>query len=83
MIVSQCRELFDRFLEVVLAMFEEFVKLFNLLGVLFVSTCLFCWLFTSNWFLGPIVTIASSLGGVLLISWLGVLVIDSDRDINP
>jgi hypothetical protein len=63
-------------------MFEEFIKLFNLLGFLFIATCLFCWLFTSDWIFGPIVTIASSLGGLLLISWLGVLVIDSDRDIN-
>jgi hypothetical protein len=61
-------------------MTDEFIRLLTLLCFLFIATCLFCWLFTSNWFFGPIVTIAAFIGGLTLISFLSVLVIDSDRE---
>jgi len=45
---------------------------------LFLATCLFCWFFTSNCVFGPIVTLVSFLSGLLLISFLGVAIINEE-----
>ena len=36
------------------------------------STALFCWLFTSNWGLGPVCHLAFFLGGFLFLGLVGV-----------
>jgi len=51
-------------------------KAIKLIVVLFVATCLFCWMFTAHWIFGPITTIVSFVGGVLLISLLGMLILE-------
>lgn len=51
----------------------EFLRLFIAFIVLFLLTSLLCWVLTCCWFFGPIVTVTFSLGGILLLGWLGVL----------
>ncbi|WP_193200546.1 hypothetical protein [Nostoc sp. MG11] len=56
----------------------DFLKVIELIVVIFLATCLFCWLFTSYWFFGPIMTVVYFLGGLLLISVIGVLIIHEE-----
>jgi apolipoprotein N-acyltransferase len=50
-------------------------KAAGLLVGLFLSTCLFCWLMTSNTIFGPIAVTTFSIGGILLISSLGIMAV--------
>lgn len=52
----------------------EYLRFLLLIFVLFLSTCLLCWLLTSHWIFGPIVTITTFFGGIMLISFLGVMI---------
>lgn len=57
-----------------------FSSLIKSILVLFVVDCLFCWMFTSRWMFGPVITIVCFLGGVLFIGCLGVVALKSDHD---
>lgn len=58
----------------------ELLRAIRLIGILFVATCVFCWVFSSNWIFGPIVTVVGFFGGMLLISLLGVMLIEADQE---
>jgi hypothetical protein len=51
----------------------QLFRMLKLFVMLFIVNFLFCWIFTSDWGLGPIVRIVSFLGGLLLISLLGII----------
>lgn len=53
-------------------------KFIQLITFLFLATCLFCWMFTSNWIFGPIVTLVSFLSGLLLIGFLGIAIMNEE-----
>jgi apolipoprotein N-acyltransferase len=55
----------------------DLFKPVRLIFTLFWATYLFCWIFTSHWNFGPIFTVVCFLGGVLLISLIGVLMMQS------
>ncbi len=48
--------------------------------VLLVSTCFFCLIMTTDFGWGPIVYIASFLGGIVLIGWAGIACLDLFQD---
>lgn len=56
----------------------SFLKILYFIAFLFLATCLFCWIFTSHWIFGPIVTIASFLGGLLLISLVSLTIMGQE-----
>lgn len=58
----------------------EFVNFLVTITVLLVSTCFFCLLMTTDFGWGPIVYIASFLGGIVFIGWAGVACLDLFKD---
>lgn len=44
--------------------------------ILLLSTCLFCWLMTTDLGWGPVVYVASFLGGIVFLGWAGVACLD-------
>jgi hypothetical protein len=57
---------------------DGLLKFIKLIASIFLITYLFCWIFMTHWVFGPIVTIVSFLGGLALISYLGVLIIHQE-----
>jgi hypothetical protein len=54
----------------------EFVNFLVTITVLFLSTCFFCLLMTTDLGWGPIAYIASFLSGIVFMGWAGVACLD-------
>jgi hypothetical protein len=57
---------------------DGLLKLVKLIAIIFLVTYLFCWIFITHWVFGPIVTVVAFLGGLALISYLGVSIINQE-----
>ena len=58
----------------------EFVNFLVAIFVLLISTCFFCLLMTTDLGWGPIVYVASFLGGIVFMGWAGVACLDLFKD---
>lgn len=58
----------------------DMMKIIYFIVFLFLATCLFCWILTSHWIFGPIVTLVSFLSGLLLISLVGLAIIEQEQE---
>lgn len=58
----------------------EFANFLVAIFALLISTILFCLIMTTDLGWGPIVYIASFLGGIVLIGWAGVACLDFFKD---
>lgn len=56
----------------------DIFKTLELMVVLFVATCAFCWLLTSNWLFGPIVSIVAFIGGIGGLGLLGLFILEHE-----
>ncbi len=58
----------------------ELINFLMAILVLFISTCLFCLLMTTDLGWGPIVYIAAFFGGIVFTGWAGVACLDLFKD---